>query len=562
MRRAVEQRVGMYPAGTFPAIEQRTTRMINGIFVSLVVFYFIVAQMAWVIARAIIFSPLIPFHAPGSGRGVSSELVSLEIIVAVLALMIALIHWNISTMNMTRKIVVALGASTPDPNDSYHTVFKDVVEEIGLAAGSIPMRAYVIPAAASNAFALSDLNGDAVIGVTEGALWKLSRAQLEAVVAHEAAHIVSRDTLVTTIICSLFGVYSAVFSKLGRAFMVTRSIPLFFYACVISAVVFVASKINRLLFLFLSREMEYRADATAVRFTRDPLALAEALYSIGRTWRGSGIIADELSPLFIVAPGDISLEESEGFFADLFGTHPPLTKRIDALLAMAHADVAALEDNIRTVSVASPQEEKRPDEPGVMPREWFIFAERTWRGPYTADELLTSGIRPTSWVYQRSTDGVTRVAKNKFLNRLLTPENSVIKPLTGGGWICPVCDQLLEEASYKGTHLRSCFLCKGHLVPRSVVMRLLIREDGVFPEQIKQLARAVTRKYTRDILEKVPVHIVYQLKCPICGEPMRRGFYSLGYPVDVDTCDRCELVWFDAYELEVLQCIYTCSNSL
>ena len=42
-----------------------------------------------------------------------------------------------------------------------------------------------------NAFAFSDLHGGGVIGVTEGALARLSRQQLQAVVAHEFAHILS-----------------------------------------------------------------------------------------------------------------------------------------------------------------------------------------------------------------------------------------------------------------------------------------------------------------------------------------------------------------------------------
>ena len=82
--------------------------------------------------------------------------------------------------------------------------------------------------------------------------------------------------------------------------------------------------LSQLVRLFISRQREYRADAIAVRLTRDPLSLAEALYAIGYRWRGGGLPAQELESIFIVNPVYSRLDEGKGFVPDMFSTHPPL----------------------------------------------------------------------------------------------------------------------------------------------------------------------------------------------------------------------------------------------
>ena len=43
------------------------------------------------------------------------------------------------------------------------------------------------------------------------------------------------------------------------------------------------------------------------------------------------------------------------------------------------------------------------------------------------------------------------------------------------------------------------------------------------------------------------------LKCPKCRTSMMRGFYTMAYLIEVDTCNMCNLVWFDRDELEMVQ---------
>ncbi len=100
---------------------------------------------------------------------------------------------------------------------------------------------------------------------------------------------------------------------------------------------------KRLCELAISRTQEYRADAVAVRLTRNPLALAEALCLIAKRWRGIGAPGESLSTIFIVDVGLEALSEQEGLLAILFSTHPPTRHRIELLLGMAHQPPEAIE---------------------------------------------------------------------------------------------------------------------------------------------------------------------------------------------------------------------------
>jgi Zn-finger nucleic acid-binding protein len=152
--------------------------------------------------------------------------------------------------------------------------------------------------------------------------------------------------------CALFGIYAAILAGMKRMFRESRvrvrgrggGIILFLL------LVFIVLSIMQFFFLLvrliLSRNRELRADAIAVRLTRDPLSLSEALYSISMGWRGMGRIDENLEPLFIINPVKAAVDEKEGLFADLFSTHPPIKKRIAILAQMAHADVSRIEEGV------------------------------------------------------------------------------------------------------------------------------------------------------------------------------------------------------------------------
>ena len=74
----------------------------------------------------------------------------------------------------------------------------NVVEEIALAAGVPVPPVYLLEEPAINAFAAGLRPQNAVIGVTRGAIEKLSRDELQGVIAHEFSHILHGDMRLNT----------------------------------------------------------------------------------------------------------------------------------------------------------------------------------------------------------------------------------------------------------------------------------------------------------------------------------------------------------------------------
>ncbi|UCC11711.1 MAG: zf-TFIIB domain-containing protein, partial [candidate division WOR-3 bacterium] len=74
--------------------------------------------------------------------------------------------------------------------------------------------------------------------------------------------------------------------------------------------------------------------------------------------------------------------------------------------------------------------------------------------------------------------------------------------------------------------------------------------------RIFRLAEILRERY-RQKKEQTAMHfrVSHPRQCPKCGKSMLRKFYSYAYNVEIDTCQYCSLTWFDADELELLQCL-------
>src|SRR5271168_3858774 len=92
---------------------------------------------------------------------------------------------------------------------------------------------------------------------------------------------------------------------------------------------------SQLLAMAVSRQREYLADASSVEFTRNPRALLRALERIAQIESPMKAGTAGTGHLFIVNPREgLRGDDGEGFFANLFSTHPPLNKRIARLQAL------------------------------------------------------------------------------------------------------------------------------------------------------------------------------------------------------------------------------------
>lgn len=205
----------------------------------------------------------------------------------------------------------------------------NVVEEMAIASGVPVPQVYVMDNEAGiNAFAAGFSTSDAAIGVTRGGMKKLSRDELQGVIAHEFSHILNGDMRLNLRLMGLiFGILCL--TVVGRVLLRTRGrknpLPLLGLALVIIG--WVGVFFGRLIQAAVSRQREFLADASAVQFTRNTGGLAGALKKIGGLVSGSRLTsphAQEASHLFF----------ANGMRDSLFAamaTHPPLPERILAL---------------------------------------------------------------------------------------------------------------------------------------------------------------------------------------------------------------------------------------
>lgn len=220
-----------------------------------------------------------------------------------------------------------------DARDPLRRRLYNVVEEIALASGIPVPEIYVLEQeSAINAFAAGFTPADAAVAVTRGALEKLSRNELQGVIAHEFSHIFNGDMrLNIRLMGALFGIL--VLSLIGRrvlhgSYYMGRSKnsnggAIMLIAVAVTLVGYIGLFFGRWIKSAVSRQREYLADASAVQFTRDPDGIAGALKKIAVYSDGSymNVETEEVSHMLFGSGENISM----------FATHPPLNKRIQRI---------------------------------------------------------------------------------------------------------------------------------------------------------------------------------------------------------------------------------------
>lgn len=247
--------------------------------------------------------------------------------IMIFATIISIFYLWVSYYNSGKIAVASVGAREAD-RVKYRDYY-NLVEGLTIASGLPMPKLYIMPSANINAFASGRDPDHAVVCVTEGALEKLDRRELEGVLAHELGHIASYDIRYMTLVAVMVGMISIISqiflrslwfgaggdrdNKAGAIFLII-GIVLAILAPI--AVFFVQMSI--------SRKREYSADASAVKFTRYPQGLIGALKKIKKdNTEPERKVSKAMAPLFISSP-----------FRNLSSSHPPLEDRIKVLERM------------------------------------------------------------------------------------------------------------------------------------------------------------------------------------------------------------------------------------
>jgi len=244
-----------------------------------------------------------------------------------------------------KLILSSTRAKELDFNDLKQRQWQNVVEEMSIASGLPLPKTYIIDDPDPNAFATGRDPQHSSIAVTRGLLDKLNREELQGVAAHEMSHIRNFDIRLMLLLAVLVGSIALISDWARRSLFYGRrrdsrgsgSGPavLIILAIWLIAVI-LAPLLSQLLAMFVSRKREYLADASGAELTRNPLGLASALEKINEAVEPTRSINQGSAHLCIADPKGSALGAKEGMAADLFATHPPIKKRVEALQQMAY----------------------------------------------------------------------------------------------------------------------------------------------------------------------------------------------------------------------------------
>jgi heat shock protein HtpX len=224
----------------------------------------------------------------------------------------------------------------------------NVADEMSIASGMPRPRLWIVPDADLNAFATGREPATASIAVTEGLLAALDRDELQAVLAHEYAHVARYDTRLMTLVAAMVGAIALVSDgmgrflwhgggKLGRAGRRRGGgkNPAGIIVLVLWLLtLIVAPIVSRLLAMAISRKREFLADATAAQYTRNPGALVRALEKLDGARSPTVAVGRGAAHLCIIDPSDRRFQRWKGFAGDLMASHPPVEARIARLREM------------------------------------------------------------------------------------------------------------------------------------------------------------------------------------------------------------------------------------
>ncbi|HEY9715989.1 MAG TPA: M48 family metalloprotease [Trichormus sp.] len=262
----------------------------------------------------------------------------------------------------------------PDPEDPDHMRLVRIVDNLFPKTG-LPVKPPVMisPLPIANAFATGRSPRSSFIACTEGLFYaELTDEELEAVVAHELAHVKNRDTAITSLIAAMGSLFSLLLAagipSLFRANFISKTnAPLlnklsrkvrqqrkrfflpaggFVGFAVMLVLFYIISIFTKLLTLFVARSRESAADVYAAQWTKNPCALSSALQKLVLFEEINGgnvslmVLTRGLTPLLIVnAFGEDShndaprglLSRLRSWWQRLGQNHPPVEKRLKVL---------------------------------------------------------------------------------------------------------------------------------------------------------------------------------------------------------------------------------------
>lgn len=237
-------------------------------------------------------------------------------------------------------IMSASGARKLLPNEDPQ--LRNVVEEMAIAGGSPAPEIYLIDDTALNAFASGRDPEHAAIAITTGLRDKLTREELQAVIAHEMGHVVNYDIRLMMLTAVMAGAivlmcdafwrilrHGGLRSRRGSGKGAGGTAIIILVLAIVLAII--SPIVARLLQLAVSRQREFLADATSVRLTRNPEALISALLKLSSDTEALEAANRATEHLYIVSP---TRKLAAANIDSVWSTHPPIKERVNRIRSL------------------------------------------------------------------------------------------------------------------------------------------------------------------------------------------------------------------------------------
>ena len=212
------------------------------------------------------------------------------------------------------------------PANAHEAWLVDTVRRLAAKAG-IGMPEVAIYEGEPNAFATGAFKNSALVAVSTGLLQSMNKEEVEAVLAHEVAHVANGDMVTLTLIQGVVNTFVVFFARIVGS-IVDRTVfrsergtgPGYFITVMVCQIVF--GILASIIVAWFSRQREFRADAGSARYMGSPTPMVNALARLG------GLAPGELPKTL----SGFGITDKGGVMA-LFATHPPIEERIAALRA-------------------------------------------------------------------------------------------------------------------------------------------------------------------------------------------------------------------------------------
>jgi heat shock protein HtpX len=228
----------------------------------------------------------------------------------------------LSSKMMAKASTGAQVITTPSSDAERWLV--ETVQRLAQKAG-IGMPEVAIYEGDPNAFATGAFRNSALVAVSTGLLQSMNKEEVEAVLAHEVAHVANGDMVTLTLIQGVVNTFVVFLSRIVGS-IVDRAVfrtergtgPGYFVTVMVCQIAF--GFLASIVVAWFSRRREFRADAGSAQYVGSPLPMINALKRLG------GVEPGELPQ----AMHGFGITDKGGIMA-LFSTHPPIEQRIAAL---------------------------------------------------------------------------------------------------------------------------------------------------------------------------------------------------------------------------------------